>query len=115
MIAKNTSYLLLSDFDAAAQKRISLPRTTRLYGLGSLKGDMVRYANGVRYYDHGESVFSARNDTFARSLDMPYTSISLLDDFSPQHILFGGFHLPVSQRIFLYALLGVLIILTIML
>jgi hypothetical protein len=65
----------------------------------------MRYSNGIVYYDNGKSVFSARNDQFATSLDLPYTTLTAVDSFSLQNLLFHGFTLPLSQRIFLYTIL----------
>ena len=84
-------------------------------GLGTIEGDYMRYSNGVRYYLDGASMSSARNDSVARSLGASYMPVTTIDDFSPQKLIFGGVHLPVSQRVFLYVLLGVLVILTVML
>ncbi len=109
-----TSYLIISDFDAAKQGTSKFSKTTSLLGLGSREGDVVRYANGVRYYDNGTSVFSARNDQFAQSLNLPYTPLTTIDAFSLQKLLYHGFILPLSQRVFLYSLLGVLVILVVM-
>lgn len=111
-----TSYIILSDFDVQAQQRnISLSKTTSLLWLGSLAGDKVRHSNWILYYDNGKSVFSARNDQFAHSLNTPYSTLTTIDWFSTQKLLYHGFTLPLSQRIFLYSLLGVLVVLTIML
>jgi hypothetical protein len=74
----------------------------------------MRYNNGVRYYDSGASVSSARNDTVAQHFDLPYTVVTSLNNFSPQKGIFGGVHLPISQRMLLYVLLGVFVIVGIM-
>jgi len=108
------SYIVLSDFDADVPEDLSLPQATSLIGLWSKQGDYVRYSNGVRYYDSGASVSSARNDSVAEQLWAWYTVVTSLDDFSPQKIVFGGVHLPLSHRIFLYMLLGILVILVVM-
>ncbi len=111
-----TSYIILSDFDVKAQQRgIKLPTWTSLLWLGSLAGDKVRSANGILYYDNGKSVFSARNDQFAKSLNLPYTTTSQMSNISLNHLLYHGFILPLSQRIFLYTLLGILVILVVLL
>ncbi|EKD25535.1 MAG: hypothetical protein ACD_80C00027G0004 [uncultured bacterium (gcode 4)] len=111
----STSYLIISDFDAQQEGAIKLPQWVTLLGLWSLAGDKVRYSNGIVYYDNGKSVFSARNDQFAQSLNASYTSVSQIADISVSKLLSHGYALPVSQRIFLYALLGVLVILVVML
>ena len=109
------SYLLLSDFDTVQQSHIKLPQWTSLLGLWSLAGNKVRYGNGIVYYDNGKSVFSARNDQFAQSLHLPYTTLTTIDGFSLQKLLFHGFSLPMSQRIVLYAVLWILVILVVLL
>jgi hypothetical protein len=106
-----SSYIILSDFDTLLSKNTSLPKSTSLIGLWSANGDFVRYSNGVRYYDNWTSVSSARNDSVAEQFDFPYTVVKSLDNFSPQKNIFGGVHLPLSQQLFLYVLLGVFIIL----
>ena len=111
---RSASYLLLSDFDTIQQNHIKLPQWMALLGLWSLAGDNMRYSNGVLYYDRGKSVFSARNDQFAQSLHLPYTTLTNTDGFSLQNLLFHGFTLPISQRIVLYAILGVLVILVVL-
>ncbi|MCX6823919.1 MAG: hypothetical protein NT085_02235 [candidate division SR1 bacterium] len=112
----STSYIILSDFDVQAQQGgITIAKGTSLLGLGSLAGDKVRHANNILYYDNGTSVFSARNDTFAHSLHLPYTTLTNVETFSAQQLLYHGFTLPLSQRIFLYSLLGVLVILVVFL
>lgn len=108
-----TFYLILSDFDTRSYDIPRFSAWVTLLWLGSLAGDNVRYANGILYYDNGKSVFSARNDQFAQSFHLPYTSLTTIDNFSLQDILFHGINLPLSQRIFLYALLGVLVILVV--
>ena len=111
----STSYLLLSDFDGINQSNVKLPKSTSLLGLWTLAGDKVRYSNNIVYYDNGKSVFSARNDDLAKSFNLPYTPLANIADFSSKNILPNGFTLPVSQRIFLYTSLGVLIILVVLL
>lgn len=112
----NTAYLILSDFDVSVQQRtIKFPQWTLLLGLGSLAWDNVRYANGILYYDNGKSVFSARNDQFAQSLHSSYTAMSQLTTLSATKLLFHWFSIPLSQRIFLYVILGVLVILVVLL
>lgn len=74
----------------------------------------MRYANGIRYYDDGNPVYSARDDAVGKSLNVPYTALSDLDDFTVDALLFRGIELPLSQRIFLYTLLGILVILVVM-
>jgi hypothetical protein len=111
-----TSYIILSDFDVKAQQRdISYAKWTSLLWLGTLAGDKVRHANWILYYDNGKSVFSARNDAFAQSLDLPYTTLTNVDWFSLQNLLYHGFTLPVGQRIFLYVILWILVILVVLL
>lgn len=111
-----TSYIILSDFDVKAQQRgIKLPKWTSLLWLGSLAGDKVRSANGILYYDNGKSVFSARNDQFAKSLNLPYTTLTNINSFSLNHLLYHGFTLPLSQRIFLYTILWILVVLVVLL
>jgi len=112
----STSYLIMSDFDVKTQQGgTKIPKWTSLLGLWSLAGDTVRYANGIVYYDNGKSVFSARNDQFAKSLNLPYTTLTNIDNFSLQRLVFHGFSLPLSQRVFLYVILGILVILVILL
>ena len=110
-----TSYIVISDFDTNAQKGIRLPKSISLLWLWSLAWDKVRYANWILYYDNGKSVFSARNDQFAQSLNLPYTSLTNVDTSSLQKLLFHGINLPLSQRIVLYVVLGVLVILVVLL
>lgn len=110
-----TSYLIVSDFDTALSHTIQLPHSTALLGLWTLAGDNVRYANGIVYYDNGSSVFSARNDIFAKSLHLPYSTLTNTDSFSLQKLLFSGFSLPMSQRIILYVLLWILVIVVVLL
>ncbi|HMS91470.1 MAG TPA: hypothetical protein PKC87_04580, partial [Candidatus Absconditabacterales bacterium] len=74
-----------------------------------------RYSNGILYYDKGNSVFSARNDQFATSLHVPYTALSTIDNFTLQKLLFPGIALPLDQRIFLYIVLGILVVLVVFL
>ena len=113
---KYASYIILSDFDVKAQQgTVSLVKWTSLVGIWTLAGDTVRYANGIRYYDNGKSVFSSRNDQFAQSLGLSYTSLTNVDWFSIQKLLYHGINLPVSQRIFLYSLLWILVILVVLL
>lgn len=110
------SYLVFSDFDAKQQQgTIQLPPWTLLLWLWSLAGDYMRNPNGIRYYDKGKSVSSVRNDQVAQSLHGNYIPLSQLSDFSTNHLLFQGFSLPLSQRIFLYTLLWVLVILIVFL
>lgn len=109
-----TTYILFSDFDTVVPADFSLPRWTSAIGLGSPDGDIVRYANGIRYYNNGNPVYSARDDVVGKSLNVPYTAVSDLNDFAVDALLFRGISLPLSQRIFLYMLLGVLVILTVM-
>lgn len=113
LIHENTqaSYIILSDFDTDIHQIPSLSKTTSLLGVWSKKGDYVRYSNGVRYYDDGVSVFSARNDRVAEQFNLAYHVVDSLDTFSPQQNMLGSRYLPLSQRIFLYALLGVFSIL----
>lgn len=111
----STSYLIISDFDSVQQDDIKLPKTVSLLGLGSIKGDIVRYANGVRYYDRGKSVVSVRNDNMAKSFRLPYVSFTDVTHVSLQDILSSSFALPPNQRVFLFILLGVLVILVIFL
>jgi len=110
-----TSYLIISDFDAKKQNSSKFPRWTSLLGVWSLAGDKVRNSNGILYYHDGTSVSSIRNDQFARSLSAHYTALSQVDSLSIPHLVTHGFILPLSQRIILYGLLGVLVILIIML
>lgn len=112
---KNTSYIILSDFDDAKQSSFTSKKWISLIGLWSSAGDKVRYANGVIYYLNGSSIVSTRNDTFAKSHKLPYMSLSTIDAYSPQKILFGGMVLPLSQRIFLYVVLWILVILVVLL
>lgn len=113
---KNTSYIILSDFDVKAQHRdISLPKWTSLLGLGTLAGDKIRHANGNLDYDKGKPIFSARNDNFAQSLNLPYTVLTNVDSFSLQKSLFHWFTLPMSQRIVLYVVLWILVVLVVLL
>lgn len=109
------SYIVLSDFDADIPEELSLPQATSLIGLWSKQGDYVRYSNGVRYYNSGASVSSARNDSVAETLWHWYTVVTSLDNFSPQKSVFGGVHLPLSQRMVLYVLLWIFILLGLML
>lgn len=114
------SYLIISDFDRGQkginqQRTIHFPRWTALLGLWSLAGDAVRYSNGILYYDNGNSVFSARNDQFATSLNLPYTVLTSTDNFTLQQLLFHGVTLPLAQRIFLYTILWILVILVVLL
>ncbi len=112
----STSYIILSDFDVKAQQgAINIPKSTSLWWLGSLAGDKVRQANNILYYENGTSVFSARNDTFAQSLHLPYTTLTNVETFSAQQLLYHGFTLPLSQRIFLYVILWILVILVVLL
>lgn len=98
------SYIIFSDFDTSSTK-LALPRGVSLVGVGSEQGDMVRHSNGLRYYDNGKSIISARNDAVAQSLGAPYTAFDRIDRFSPDALLFHGIALPLSQRIVLYLLL----------
>lgn|GEM_PF-3297728 len=100
-----SSYLVVSDFDTSLSSSIHFPRGTSLLGIGSLKGDTVRTAKGIRYYDNGDAVFSARNDAVAKSFGVPYTTFTQVSDFTPDALLSQGISLPLSQRIFLYTLL----------
>lgn len=109
------STLIVSDFDTLSNPKLHLPLGTSLIGLGSLKGDTLRTAQGIRYYDNGKSVSSARNDSIVKSFGVSYTTVSDMDGFAPEKVISHGISLPLSQRIFLYALLGVLVILAIML
>ena len=112
----STSYIIISDFDAEVQQNnIKMPKWISLLGLWSLAGDKVRYSNGIVYYDNGKSVFSARNNNFAQSLDRPYTTLTNTDSFSLPKLLFNDFSLSLSQHIFLYALLWILVILVVLL
>lgn len=110
-----TSYLIISDFDTIEQRSTKLPKWISLLGLWSLAGDKVRHANGNLDYDKGNPVFSFRNDHFAKSLNLPYTVLTNVDSFSVQKLLYNGFTLPMSQRIVLYIILWVLVILVVML
>lgn len=105
------STLIVSDFDTSLKPKLHLPLGTSLIGLGSLKGDTLRTAQGIRYYDNGKSVSSARNDSIAKSFGVPYTTISDMDGFVPEKAISRGISLPLSQRIFLYAFLGVIVVL----
>lgn len=109
----NASYLILSDFDTSVAYS-DLPSRVTLIGLGTSEGDVVRYANGVRYYDSGVSVTSIRNDQIATSFGVTYTPVSDISTFRTQTMLYRRFTVPLSQRILLYTLLGVLVILAIM-
>lgn len=115
-----TSYLIISDFDRGQklmnqERTLHLPKWTSLLWLWSLAGDAVRYSNGILYYDTGDAVFSVRNDQFAKSLNLPYTTLTSTDSFSLQNVLFHGVTLPLSQRIFLYIILWILVILVVLL
>lgn len=111
-----TSYIILSDFDVKTQQGdINIPKWTSLLWLGTLAGDNVRLANWILYYDNGKSVFSARNDVFAQSLHLSYTTLTNIDWFFLQNLLYHGFSLPLSQRIFLYVILWILVILVVLL
>ena len=113
---KNTSYIILSDFDVKAQQGdISLSKWISLLWLWTLAGDKIRHANGNLDYYEGKPVFSARNDNFAKSLHLPYTTLTNIDWFSLQKLLFHWFDLPMSQRIVLYVILGILVILVVLL
>lgn len=107
-------YIVLSDFDVDTFQYVSLAKTTQLIGLWSAQADYVRQRNGVRYAS-GASVSSSRNDSIAQQFDLPYMVVSALDEFSPQKIVFGGMHLPLSQRMVLYVILGVFALLGVML
>lgn len=109
------SYIVLSDFDADIPEDFSLSQAISLIGLWSKQGDYVRYSNGVRYYDSGASVSSARNDGVAEKLWPWYTVVTSLDKFSPQKSVFGGVHLPMSQRMLLYIVLWIFVLLGLML
>jgi hypothetical protein len=109
------SYIMLSDFDAHLQRGGNLSKWTTLIGIWSSVWDKVRYANGILYYDNWKSVFSARNDQFAQSLGLPYTTLTNLDDFSVQKLLSHGIALPMSQRIVVYVILWILVILVVLL
>lgn len=111
----STSYLIISDFDAQQQSTINLPQWIALLGVWSLAGDKVRYSNGIVYYDTGKSVFSARNDQFAQSLNASYTAVSQIADISVSQLLSHGYALPLSQRIVLYTILWILVILVVFL
>lgn len=80
------SYIVLSDFDATSSSYVFPPHTS-LIGLGSTEGDVVKYANGVRYYDNGKSVSSARNDALGRSFHTSYTPLATLDTFVAHRML----------------------------
>ena len=110
-----TSYLILSDFDTTKQSNIKLPKWTLLLGLWSLAGDKVRRSSGIFHYNNGKPVFSARNDQFANSLHVPYTAVSQISNISLSKLLFHGFVLPLWQRIFLYVILWILVILVVLL
>jgi len=111
-----TSYIVLSDFDVKAQQSgIKIPKWTSLLWLGSLAGDKIRYANGILYYDNGKSVFSIRNDQFAKSLNASYTALTNVNSFSLRSFLYHGIALPMSQRIFLYVVLWILVVLVVLL
>ncbi len=112
----STTYLILSDFDAVYNGKVSLPASTSLLGMWSSAWAQVRTSNGILYYDNGKSVFSARNDQFAHTLGFPYTSLSDLTAFSPQKLLFHGLvTLNTIQYLRIYALLWVLVILAVLL
>jgi hypothetical protein len=105
----SASYLVLSDFDAS-DSDIFLPSTVSLIGLWSLAGDKVRYSNGIQYYDHGKSVFSARGDRLAKSFDLPYSVIDTTDALSSERVRSSVANVPLSQRILLYTLLWIVVI-----
>ena len=112
----STSYIILSDFDVQApQDDIVIPTSTSLWWLGSLAGDTIRHINGNLDYDNGKPILSVRNDTFAHSLHLPYTTLTNVETFSAQQLLYHGFTLPLSQRIFLYVVLWILVILVVLL
>ena len=114
--SENTSYFILSDFDAwVQQSNLDLPQWTSLLGLGSLLWDKLRYSNGTLYYTTGKSLISARNDQFAQSLHSPYTPISQLTSVSATKFLFHWFTLPLSQRISLYIVLWIIVVLVVFL
>lgn len=110
----STSYLIISDFDTV-QSALKLPSSFSLLGLWSLAGDNVRYANGIVYYDAGTSVFSARNDVFARLFQVPYTALDAIDGVSLHNFLFPGFFLPLSRSIVLYGIMWILVVLVVFL
>ncbi len=110
-----TSYLLFSDFDKVQQGSVKLLKWTTLLGIWSLAGDKVRYSNWIMYYDNGKSVFSARNDQFANALHAPYIPISQIGSNIFPGFLHHGLILPLGQRIFLYTLLGIVVILAVLL
>ena len=111
-----TSYIILSDFDVSQHtNKIILPQWVALLWLWTLAGDNVRYSNGIVYYDSGISVFSSRNDTFAQSLGLSYTDTSHIDGISLRALLSHGINLPLSQRIVLYVILWILVILVVLL
>ncbi len=113
---KYTSYIILSDFDASQHtSRVVLSQWVALLWLWTLAGDSVRYSNGIVYYDSGTSVFSSRNDVFAQSLGLHYTATSHIDGVSLHTLLFHGINLPLSQRILLYVVLWILVILVVLL
>ena len=110
-----TTYVIVSDFDTVSQKGVSFKKSTSLLWIGSLEGDQIRYANGIRYYASGNYVSSARNDVIATSLNAPYISLTRVDGFDLHDLIFSGFDLPMSQRIVLYALLWILVVLVVFL
>jgi hypothetical protein len=113
---KYTSYIILSDFDVKAQQDgINMSKWTSLLGLWTLAGDKLRHVNGNLDYYQGKPVFSARNDQFAKSLDLPYATLTNIDWFSVQDLLFHWFTLPMSQRIVVYVVLWILVILVVLL
>ena len=107
---KYVSYIVLSDFDTIPQKNIKFPKWTILLGLGSLGGDNVRYSNGILYYDNWKSVFSSRNDTLAKLFHVDYIPFVQIDTVSLPAFLSHVIILPLSQQIFLYILLGLLVV-----
>lgn len=110
-----TVYIVISDFDTVPQKGVSFKKWTSLLWIGSLEGGHVRYANNILYYDNGTSVFSARNDHVAAGLGAPYTSLTRVDGFDLRTFIYGGIDLPMSQRIVLYTLLWILVVLVVFL
>ena len=111
-----TSYIILSDFDVSQHaSKIIFPQWVALLWLWTLVGDSVRYSNGIVYYNSGTSVFSYRNDVFAQSLGLHYIAVSHIAGVSLRALLSHGISLPLSQRILLYVILGILVLLVVLL
>lgn len=106
---EHIAYVILSDFDAPIPQLTFAPSVT-LLGLWSLEGGVVRYSNGIQYYDQWTSVSSMRNDVQASHIDAPYIPMHILDTSVWEHVLFPGYFLSGSLRMILYALLGILVL-----